>query len=340
MKSFPFFIFFLLSVKLFSQTDLNYKKTEEFILKFKKDSAVHYLNKIENESDRIFLKEIILADDLSYENYYKFIAKLTRRENIDHVDIVNYINKEIKQPESYNILNRNYFNIKWILITYLRDKTFLDLASIEHSKLESYVANFTKKNKNFLWANTKLQTHPIVMYLIEKKVNEGKTLTLDCLEVAKKLNDVELEITFLYYSLGFLILEQKLDEYISTCEKILDLEKKLSTNSPFYYSTIIDLINACIFKGGYDEKVLQLMDELYNSESKIYSYALYAQLLDAYSDNLELKEKILSKFNVSNVLELVQKFEKLGENLNLNDYYDLINKSAYALSAYKYYDEA
>ena len=216
MRRLLFTIFCFISGCFYAQSNQNYHKVEKFILKFKKDSAVHYLNKIENESDKIFLKKIILADDLSYDDYYDFIAKLTRREDVDYVELTNYINKEIKEPKNYTTLNRNYFNIKWTLITQLRDKTFLDLASKEQLKLESYVAKFTRKDKNFLWANAKLQTHPIVMYLIEKKVSKGKTLTLDCLEVAKKLNDVELEITFLYYYLDFLILEKKLDEYILT----------------------------------------------------------------------------------------------------------------------------
>ncbi len=340
MKLFLFFIIYLISFSFYAQTNLNKQKTEDFIIKSQKDSAIYYVNKLEDGDNKSSLKKIILEDKLSYSDYYTFLLNLSKRENIDFVEVANFINQKIKEPENYSTLNKDFFNIKWTLIAQLRDKALLDLASLEQAKLESYVANFRNKNKDFLWANTKLQTHPIVMYLIENKTKEGKALAQKCINIARDLNDIELQITFLYYSLPFLITEKKLDEYIKKCQDILELEKKLPEKSAFYYSTITDLINACIFKGGYDEKVLLLMDELYNSYSRIYSYALYAQLITAKSKNIELKQKILSKFKADNVLELVQKFEELGKDLNLNDYFDLINKSARALAVHKYYKEA
>ncbi|WP_439130770.1 sensor histidine kinase [Polaribacter sp.] len=340
MKLLLYFIICLISFNFYAQTNKNYQKTEEFILNSQKDSAVYYVNKLEDGDDKSLLKKIILEDNLSYSDYYEFLLNLSKRQNIDFVEVASFINKKIKEPQNYTTLNKDFFNIKWTLITQLRDKALLDLALLEQGKLESYVANFTKKNNNFLWANTKLQTHPIVMYFIENEIEEGKALAQKCIDIAREQKDVELEIIFLNYYLPFYVKEQKLNEYIKTCEDILELEKKLPEKSQFYYSTITDLINAYIFKGGYDEKVLLLMEELYNSHSRIYSYSLYAQLISTVSPDAELKQKILSKFKVNNVLELVQKFEELGKGLNLNDYFGLINSCALALASHNYYKEA
>ena len=340
MKYLLFTLFLFLGIAVNSQTANNFQKTENYIIEEKTDSAVFYLNKLKDSKEKAFLKKMILKDDISYEDYYQFISNLAKRENLDFIAVANYINKEVKTPKISKSLNRDFFNIKWVLISKLRNETHLEEANQEQLKLENYVAKFKDASDTYLWASTKMQTHTLVIHLIEKNIKEGKDLISKSLEVAKKLEDLELEITFLSHSRGFLIHEKKLEEYIATCEYILDLEDKLETKTSYYYSTITDLVNAYIYKGEDDEKVLKLIDELYNSYSKIYSYMLYAQLMSTAKEKPEIKNLILAKFEVSNVHEMVMKFEQLGKDLNLNEYYHLINKSSDALAEHDYFEEA
>ncbi|MDG1396820.1 MAG: sensor histidine kinase [Polaribacter sp.] len=333
------FIFLFFSLQLISQSHNDYHKAEEYIILNKLDSANFYISKLENSADKSFLLRLTNTNKISYSDYYQFISNLAKRENVDYEKIAEFVNSQITEPKS-TIINVDFFNIKWLLITKLRDDEFLSKASIEQNKLEKYVSKFNVYDKNFLWAQTKLNTHPIVMFLIEKKLQKGKELASRSLQIAKDIDDIELQIIFLYYGSDFLVYEKKLNEYIEVCEKSLELEKKLPQRSSFYYPTITNLINAYIFKGGYDKEVNTLINQLYKSYYRTYSYALYAQLISTLEDNSLLKSKILEKFKVGNVLELVEKFKDLGKNLNSNDFLDLINRSSFALAKHKYYLEA
>ncbi|WP_334056118.1 sensor histidine kinase [Polaribacter sp. P097] len=340
MKQLLFSFFLLFTVTLKAQLATDFQKIENFIIEEKLDSAVFYLNKLKDGKDKVFLKKMILKDEISYKDYYQFISNLAKRENLDFIAVANYINKEVKTPKISKGLNRDFFNIKWVLISKLRNEIHLEEANQEQLKLESYISKFKDASDNYLWASTKIQTHPLVIHLIEKNITEGKELIKKGVAIAKELEDVELEITFLSHSKGFLIYENKLEEYIATCEYILELEKQLEEKTSYYYGTITDLVNAYIYKGEDDEKVLKLIDELYNSYSKLYSYMLYAQLMSTAKEKPEIKNLILTKFNTSNVLELVKKFDELGKDLNLNEYYHLINKSSDALAEHDYFEEA
>lgn len=333
-------ILFFFSLQFFSQSNLDFHKVEEFIIKNQLDSASYFLNNLENSSGKVLLKKLIKKENLTYRDYYLFISSLEKRENVDYLKVLEYINREVKKSEKHKNIERDYFNTKWILITKLRDDAHLHKALSEQNKLEEYISNFNAEDKSFLWAKTKLTTHPIVMYLIEKKVQEGKELVEQSYKTALALNDINLQITFLHYKLGFLIYEKKLKEYIQVCEQSLELEKKLSEKSYFYYASITSLINAYIFKGGYEKKVNILINELYNSYAQIHSYSLYAQLISTLDENSPLKTEILNKFKVNNVLDLVKKFENLGKDLNSNDFFKLINKCSVALAKHKYYKEA
>ena len=333
------FLFLFFSLQLISQSHNDYHKAEEYIILNKLDSANFYISKLENSADKNFLLSLTNTNKISYSDYYQFISNLAKRENVDYDKILEFANSQIVEPKSKTI-NIDFFNIKWLLITNLRDDEFLSKASIEQNKLEKYVSKFNVDDKNFLWAQTKLNTHPIVMYLIEKKLQKGKELASRSLQIAKDIDDIELQIIFLYYGSDFLVYEKKLNEYIEVCEKSLELEKKLPQRSSFYYPTITNLINAYIFKGGYDKEVNALINQLYKSYYRTYSYALYAQLISTLEEDSLLKSKILEKFKVGNVLELVEKFKDLGKNLNSNDFLELINRSSFALAKHKYYLEA
>jgi two-component sensor histidine kinase len=340
MKHLLLTLFLFLGIAVNSQTTNNFQKTENFIIQEKSDSAVFYLNKLKDGKEKAFLKKLILRDDISYKDYYQFISNLAKRENLDFIAVANYINKEVKTPKISKVLDKNFFNIKWILISKLRNEVHLEEANAEQIKLENYVARFKQTSDTYLWAHTKMQTHPLVILVIEKNIEEGQALINKSLKIAKELEDIELQIIFLNHSKDFLIYQNKLDKYIGTCEYILELEARLEERSSHYYGTITDLVNAYIYKGEEDKKVLTLIDELYNSYSRIYSYMLYAQLMSTAKKKPEIRNLILSKFNVSNVLELVKEFEKLGKDLNLNEYYHLINKSSDALAEHNYFEEA
>ncbi|MGJ8745466.1 sensor histidine kinase [Polaribacter sp.] len=338
------FIFFLVftsyAQKTASTAAIEIHKIEEFIIENKLDSAKYYLKDIKEDAYKKILGKIAKKEAVSYADYYQFIAKIGDRQSVEYKKVSNFINTIIKEPKEKKI-DVDYVNIKWLQVSKLRDEVGLDEASNIQNSLESYVNKFDAKDINVIKAKVKLTTHACVLFQIQQDIKNGKALVLKSLETAKKLNDKELQIIFLYHLSDFLVEERKLQEYIDVSEESLLLEKELPQNSSYYFSTIQHLIDAYIYKGNNNERVVALINTLYNNAStKVFSYSLYAQLISNLDKKSPLKKEILNKFEVKNVKDLVSKFEILGKDLNSNDFYHVVNASSQALASHGFYNEA
>ena len=339
----PFYFLFLISFTAQENTPPPQKdvlkKIEVFILEQKLDSASIFLDQVENKEYASILSKIINKEFVSYNEYYRFISKASNRQSIKYIKVSNYVNKFIEEPKEKKI-NLDYVNIKWGQVSKIRNQIGLEEASIEQKKIESYVNKFNIKDEDVLRAKTRITTHPIVMFFIQQDIENGKKLTLESLEIAKKINDKELQVAFLYHLTDFLLLENKLQEYIDVSEESLRVENDLEIKSPYYYSTIEHLIDAYIYQGGNNERVKSLLDEMYEDDwSKLNSFYLYAKFVGNLSvDSPQMKE-VLNKFEVNNVLELVEEFRVLGKDLNRHDFASLISACAKVLVSHGFYKE-
>lgn len=336
MKSFFNIILFLITLNSFSQKEPSINtthKTEEFILEEKLDSANYYLKSVKDESYKNILQKIIDKKEVSFKEYYIFTSRLGNRQSVKYERVSEFINKHIKEPKEKSI-DLDYVEIKWVQVYKLRDRGGLDEASSVQKELEAYVFSFDGTDLNVLKAKTKITTHSIVMYQIQEDIENGKKLVLESLKTAEKINDKELQIIFLYHLSDFLVIERKLQEYIDVSEKSLQLEKELPNNTSYYFGTIEHLIDAYIFRGGNNQRVMLLINELYdNNSARINTYSLYLKLLFKLEEKSPLKKEILQKFDVGNVKDLVSKFEILGKDLVPNDFFHIINEGSQALAA-------
>lgn len=339
MKCFLTTILFCISINFYAQEEVYAEKVENFIILQQLDSAKHYLSKLDTNKYPL-LHKIINKDHLTYTEYYKFTTKLAQSTTLKYTVISDYIDKNIKKPANTSKINKEYFNIKWSQVSRIRDDGNLSEASKKQTELEKYVFQFNEKDPNFLWAKTKLNTYAAVMFLIEKEIEDGVKLVEESIDIAQKLNDTELEIIFLNHLTDFYVEQGKLKEFIDTCETILILEEQLPEKSLYYYSTISHLIDAYIYKGGNNKRVLTLIDELYNSHQRNHTYAYYGQLIAKLDLNSALVKSIFQKFDVDTILALTKKFEELGKDLNSNDFISLIYMNAKTLQAHEFYKEA
>jgi len=340
-----FFLLFF-SLYTFSQEDLISKenikvKIEFFILENKLDSVSFYLNKIEKDADTNLYNKLINREQVSYADFYKFVSNLGNKHSINYDKVSNYINSYLEEPENLKKINLDYVEIKWSQITKLRDEVSLDKASLEQKKIENYINKFNISDKDVLKAKTKITTHPIVMYLIEKEVKKGKSLSLKSLENARELKDKYLEIAFLYHLSDFLLLERNLDEYIKVSEETLEIENELPKKSPYYHAVVEHLIDAYIFKGGNYERIIHLIDILYaDADTRLYTYTLYLKLINRSEDDLSIKNEIVKKFKVEDMPSLVDEFQKLSKNINTNDLNKLYKSSSKILEKEGFFEKA
>lgn len=312
-------------------------KTEEFILFNKMDSARYYLKNIKDSSYKDVLTKLVNNEELTYLEYYEYTSKIGNRKSVNFNDVSDYIDQFVKKPKSSKKINLNYFEIKWTQVFKHTDNGNLETASKIQKELESYLNSFDATNVDVIKAKIKSKTHQAVMYLIQEDVENGKKLCLSNIAKAKELKDKKLQITFLYHLTDFLLIEGKLQEYIDVSEESLKLEEELDFKSSYYHGTIEHLINAYVYKRGHNERVINLIDILYNNDvRRIYTYSLYAQLVSELDTNSPLLKQILKKFEVKNVPDLIKKFEVLGKDLNSNDFYHIVNSGSNALAAHGY----
>ncbi|AUC85961.1 hypothetical protein CW731_11955 [Polaribacter sp. ALD11] len=346
MKLFLSLLFLLFSVFSFSQEgQLSIEKIktkiEVAIVENKLDSISFYLKQLETDTDTEIYNKLIDRKKISYSEFSNFISRQGNRHSLNFSKVSNYINSYIKEPTDTKKINLSYVDIKWIQVTKLRDNVSLDEASLEQEKLERYINKFSDLDTDVLRSKVKINTHPIVMYLIQKDVKNGKILALKSLETARKLKDKKLEITFLYHLSDFLLLERNLDAYIAISEESLQIEKEFTKKSSYYHSTIEHLVDAYIFKGGKNERVLALINILSeDNDTNIYTYSLYLKLIVKLKKKSLVEKEILQKFEVKNISELITKFEILGKDLNSNDLYKFYRNSSNVLESYGFYKEA
>ena len=314
VKFFLLFFSFYSFSQVESDSNNNIKtKIEFFILENKLDSVSFYLNKIEKDADTNLYNKLINREQVSYVDFYKFVSNLGNKHSINYDKVSNYINSYLEEPENLKKINLDYVEIKWSQITKLRDEVSLDKASLEQKKIENYINKFNISDKDVLKAKTKITTHPIVMYLIEKEVKKGKSLSLKSLENARELKDKYLEIAFLYHLSDFLLLERNLDEYIKVSEETLEIENELPKKSPYYHAVVEHLIDAYIFKGGNYERIIHLIDILYaDADTRLYTYTLYIKLINRSEDDLSIRNSeelsnSLANFNIEQAVKVKEK---------------------------------
>ena len=313
-------------------------KVEEFIIENKLDSASYYLNKLEKDYDTEIYTQLIKGKQIPYSDFYSFISKVGNRHFLTYDKVSNYVNRFLKAPTDAKKINLDYIEIKWSQISKLRDNVSLTKASTEQAKTIKYISKFNISDIDVQKAKIKMNTHPIVMHLIQKDLGKGKELTLESLRIARELGDKELEIAFLYHLSDFLVSEGKINEYIKISEESLNLEEELPRHSSYYHSTVEHLIDAYIYKGVESERVMELIDILNNDDdTKMYTSILYAKLITKLAKDSPLKKDILQKFDAKDIPTLVRKLETLGENLNSNDLYKLYRVNSRVLELYGFY---
>ncbi|WP_341216687.1 sensor histidine kinase [uncultured Wocania sp.] len=333
----------LLVISFYAQNNsenLN-NKIENFIISKQIDSVKSYISKQTQKSYGKLLNRIV-QNKASNSDYFQFISNIYNRTDLNYQDVSNYINTTIKASVNLKEIDYDFVKIKWLQISKLRDEINMAEANKEQSKLERYVNKFNDKDINVVKSKLLISIHEIVLYQIQNDVENGKSLCLKSLETAKKLEDKELIIAFLYHLCDFYVIEGELDKYIKTSEESLDIENDLKPKSSYYVGTLIHLIDAYVYKGDNSNRVEELLAELYGNEhTRILSYSLYAKYLGTLSIDSSIKESIFNQFKVSNIVEFCEKIEKLSEErLNPNDFFHVLNESANTLAKLDFFEKS
>jgi len=213
--------FLLLSLNTVSASNNEQKQTvskiEKFVLNQNFDSAQFYLSNntfLEKENEYVnSLRAIAFNQSPSYADYLVFVEAFADK-NYQKVNVLyKLIEEKIVSPKGGS-LDFEYFSIKWILTTLLRNEAKMGLANEEYLNQLKYVEGFDQREKIVKKAQGYLLSHPIVLSQIEKDIEKGYQLCYQMQEIANEVKDTTLLIASYYHISDCYVLEKKLDEYI------------------------------------------------------------------------------------------------------------------------------
>jgi two-component sensor histidine kinase len=317
-------------------------KVEQYILNQQYDSAKYELSKIPTSS---YTKSLlrISQNQKSEQDILKFVFNAQLNGEIQFKKLNKFIQQEVQSPTDKSKINLTYVLIKWQQINNLRNELSVAEATSENIKLKKYINSFNGKDNNVQKANVYHSIHEIVLYLIQGDVAKSKKLCQNGLKNAVQLKDTNLILTAKYYLSNVLMAENRLDEYIINCKESLEIENKLSIESPYYESTIHNLVDALIYKNNFNPtEIFDLLKLLRSKPShRIYSYSLFAKLAGAIEKDSPTFNSILNLFEVKNLLEFCEKInDEAAGKINSNELFHLSSECSKALLMHKYYDEA
>lgn len=319
-------------------------QAEDYLLSLQFDSVLLTIKSLNNESPYTnLLSRLAQPDAADYSDYLAFIVAINKRESSDFRQLDHFVQAYVKTPIDTDQINMDFVNIKWLQIRNLANELLvLEEASIQNENLVKYISQFDKNDLETKKAEILASTHEIIMAEIQGNVEVGKALCLKNEQTARAMNDTSMIILSLYHLSDFLLHEGKLDEYIEISEESYNLDKLQTVKSSYYTGTLSHLIDALIYKGGSNEKVIALLEEMHDTPgATTLSYSLYAQFLSTLPKNSPHKQSIFGKFEVHNLLEFCDKIRLLSENvLNLNEYYHVLRQSAKALANEGFYKDA
>ncbi len=319
------------------------RKVEQLLLNDQFRQAELSLQSLDDTDYYVRSLNRIVQKRAYYTDFFHFIKHIDIHGKPEYEKADRFISKYVKTPSAKQAINLTYVRIKEIQITNLRNEISLETATKVNDELRKYVQQFNPKTPDVQKAMIYLHSHELVLNMIQGKTDHCKQLSLADQQTALRLKDTALYIGTKYYYSNILIAENKLEEYIETCLESIALEKRLQHKTDFYGSTIEHLIDALIYKGDYDEQLLEgLLYSLYTEKkNKLYSFALYAKYAGSLPAGSPAQKRVFRLFGVSNLPQLCDTMVSQAQfAINSNELFYLYTECARALLNNKWYDQA
>ncbi|RLD46221.1 MAG: hypothetical protein DRI86_03775 [Bacteroidetes bacterium] len=342
-------VFILQSTSLYSQesnestVNEKIKQVEEYIIYNNLDSARIIINELH---DSIIINKykslaFIIDGNPSYSDYHYLINTAFDQYGIPIIDIQKYFTNLFPPPQSDSII-MEYVYIKWKQISLFTNAVMLDEAEKEHKSLAKYINKFDKSDPNYQRAIFHLNIYPIILDIINNEVEKGEERCNRQKEIALALKDTALMIMTDYYRSSFLISKHDLEGYINLCESAHILDNKINNTSPVYIDNLCHLVDAYLYKGGNDDRIYNLLEEISNDRfSENISYNYYIRFVNSLSDESEKAQLIYKKFGVNGIVELCDTIiSQTRDRVFPNDFYHILNGCARTLENRGYYKEA
>ena len=285
-------------------------------------------------------QEILSGSTISNKDLLPVYRIILNNKFIDRESKSEFLNLHIQKPTNSNYVDLEYVKIKWLEIGDYRNANRLKIANKLQKELSDYIYSIEVKNDDYERALIYLNSHDIVIKIIEFNAEVGLPLAEAAESKARELKDTNLIIISLYYQTEFIILQGDLDLYIRKSEECYFLDSVRNEKSDFYSSNIMHLIDAYIYEGEHRSRSLYLLDLLFkNPSTRPDSYAFYAKFLATIDTNDPIADSIFKKANADNIVDFYINSDRICKDvLYPNDYYHFHREFAYALIHFQEYE--
>jgi two-component sensor histidine kinase len=322
-------------------------KVEKLIVQQKFDAI--NLDSILSINDKYssVLHRIIKKNNVTYSDYHFFLLKLFDRvEDIKFESTSFFFNTYVEEPSKEIGLDIDFVKMKSAQIHGLREWVNIEEANKEQIKLDNYVKYFKQKGTDVSQAKLYVDLHQAVLLGIQKDIDNGLKLCKTNIQIAKQIGDREMEMAFSYHLLEFVMAIGDLEGYIEICEKSLEIEQSLKSPTDYYLVFLYKALEAYIYKGNSEERILDLFDSIRNlniNDNNLLSVLniKYVEYLGDKSLSNNTVRSIFDKFRVTGLKEFCEKISIDGEkHLSSNDLKYLYNSTSKVLLSHNYFKEA
>lgn len=335
MRQLTFILFLCTIFSTYSQvvddSTRYFNQIEDFVLNDQLDSARLLLNEKRYTTEYSQILGLIAdSKQPNYDQLLEFFAAVCSRQATNQQQVYQWYKRLVAEPNSFDY---DYVSINYRVSMRARNEGDMTFANAQHDQLVAYIAQFDQSNRDVQRSTLLANEHLIVMAGISGDVENGMALALDNERIARALNDTNLITSALYGQAQLYAQLLDLDKYIDISQKAHTLDLLAAEHTKTYEGNLLNLIDGLIYRGGEDERVMNLLTELHSNNSPHLSLSLYAKFLGYASPESPYCQKIFDQFNVSDVVSLCTYFRESGESImDAGNYFHLINECAMALS--------
>lgn len=341
-KFFDFLLLIGILLLHFNITFSQVSKLEDFILLDEMDSARAIMNKVDSPRKQIFKR--IVNKSYTNEDLIDFISDMESDSKRQYKLVEAFVERKKLPPKSTSKIDIEYVRMLWYYTNITRNEYSLEDAT----KLDAENKRYVKNTKDFNSIEAKkasiyLNTHTIVMHMIQGNIDLAEKIILKDLELVKELNDPFLFFSTRYYMAEILTAQRKLNDFIHFQRETIAYENKNEKRSEYFTLTIQTLVDALLFSQDYDpEEIEEYLKLLNNGEgTSAQSLILYAKYMGSIELNSEAAKRIFTQFEVEDMISLADKFIGIGsKKLNKNELIKMCDEISYMLKKHSHFEKA
>lgn len=336
-----FFLFVHLSVDAVAQVERE-DKMEYYILNFQLDSARKVWKGIESSKKELYKR--LLDNTYSTEDVIEFVGSLGSDIQRQFETVQRFVEKMVKEPTDRQEIDLAYVRAMWHYSNLVRNEYSLEEATKINKRNRAYARSIVNKQTvDYRRAQILLNTHDIVMNIIQQDFSEAESIVKRDLRIARELKDTFLILTTRYYNAELLTYKRDLQGFIAFQRKTIEFENSLLARSDYFTLTVESLVEALLFSGNFDpveiENYLEML--LNDPGSRFHSLPLYAKYAAQLAPQSPSVQRIFKLFGASNHLEFADQLVRFaGDKVNKHELIYLYSELAYMLKRHRYFEKA